>query len=320
MPNIIFFGMQGILSLPPLQALVEAGVKVNAVVIPADRAATLPLPRRVEPPRPAPSDLPMITSYVSPSIVHLAWAQQIPVWQVGSLADPQTLALLIDLQPDVIVVACFPRIFPPTLLQLSRYGCLNLHPSLLPAYRGPLPLFWMARQGERQIGVTLHFLDEGLDTGDIVAQTTFDWPDGISLADLEQRCANEGAQLLLVAMQQLIQGGQLPCHPQPARGSSYFSWPSVEDFYIPTDWEARRAFNFLRLAADWPLVIEVGGEAGRRGDDEAGRRRREETNRRFFAVRAAISYDVKQILDQPYVIENDELWVQFNPGVLKAKV
>lgn len=300
----------GILSLPPLQTLIEAGIEVGAVVIPADRAATLPLPRRVKPPHSAPSDLPIIASYVSPSIVHLAWAQQIPVWQVGSLADPQTLALLMDLQPDVIVVACFSHIFPLTLLQLPRYGCLNLHPSLLPAYRGPLPLFWMARQGERQAGVTLHFLDEGLDTGDIVAQTAFAWPDGISLADLERRCADEGAQLLLVAMQQLAQGGELPRRPQPSEGRSYFSWPSVEDFHIPTDWEAQRAFNFLRLASDWPLMIEV----TRRG------RGNEEVRRHFFTVRTAISYDAQQKLGQSYLIQNDDLWIQFNPGVLRAKI
>jgi methionyl-tRNA formyltransferase len=251
--------------------------------------------------------LPLIDPYFTPNIVPLAWAQHIPVWEVGTLSDAPTRALLADLQPDLIAVACFPYIFPKILLQLPRYGCLNLHPSLLPAYRGPMPLFWMARQGERQAGVTLHFLDEGLDTGDIVAQTAFDWPDGISGADLERRCAVEGAKLLLTAVEQLGLVGDLPRRPQPQPGSSYFSWPAEQDLIIPTHWPARRAFNFIRAAgADWPLVIELGEEAKRRGGGER------------FLIRAASSFDVQATLDQPYLLRGDELSVQFMPGVLQA--
>ena len=223
--RVIYFGMSGIFSRIPLESLLAGGVKVSAIIMPTSTTGK-PLPRRIEPPLPPPSDLPIITPYFSRNIIHVAWEHPIPVWEVGSLSDARTLELLADLQPDLIAVACFPYIFPSALLQLPRYGCLNLHPSLLPAYRGPLPLFWMARQGERRAGVTLHFLDEGLDTGDIVAQTAFDWPDGISGVDLEQRCAEEGAKLLLVALQQLAQGGELPRRPQPKEGSSYFSWPT----------------------------------------------------------------------------------------------
>ena len=110
----------------------------------------------------------------------------------------------------------------------------------------------MARQGERRAGVTLHFLDEGVDSGDIVAQTAFTWPDGISEGELEQRCAEAGAELVLTAVRQLAQGDQLSYRPQPTEGSSYFPWPAEPDFVIPTDWEVRRAFNFLRAASRCP--------------------------------------------------------------------
>jgi methionyl-tRNA formyltransferase len=253
--------------------------------------------------------LPVIDPYFTPTIVHLAWAHSIPVWEVGTLSAAPTRALLANVQPDLIAVACFPYIFPHTLLQLPRYGCLNLHPSLLPAYRGPIPLFWMARQGERQAGVTLHFMDEGLDTGDIVAQTAFDWHDGISGADLERRCTEEGAKLLLAAVEQLGLVGELPRRPQPQAGSSYFSWPAEQDLLIPTHWPARRAFNFIRAAGvDWPLAIEVGKEARERGGGER------------FLIRAAISFDAQATLDQPYLVRGDELWVQFRPGILQAKM
>jgi methionyl-tRNA formyltransferase len=313
---LIFFGMTGVFSRIPLESLLAGGVEISAVVVPTPTTGQ-PLPRRVEPARPDPLALPVIDPYFTPNIVHLAWAHHIPVWEVGTLSDGPTRALLADVQPDLIVVACFPHIFPKTLLQLPRYGCLNLHPSLLPAYRGPIPLFWMARQGERQAGVTLHFLDEELDSGDIVAQRAFDWPEGISGADLERRCAGEGAKLLLAAVEQLASGGKLWRRPQPQAGSSYFSWPAEQDLIIPTHWPARRAFNFIRAAgADWPLMIEIGEEVGRRGGGEAKRRGGGER----FLIRAAISFDAQATLDQPYLILGDELWVQFRPGVLQAKM
>jgi len=311
--RIIFLGMSGSFSRRPLETLLTSGVKVGAVILPAASSSLDPLPRRVEPAQPALSALPVINPYLHPNIIHLAWAQDIPVWEIGSLSDSSTLALLAALKPDLIVVACFPFILPTAVLHLPRYGCLNLHPSLLPAYRGPIPIFWMARQGERQAGVTLHFMNEGLDSGDIVAQTAFDWPDGISGTELEQRCAVAGGVLLLEAVRHLAETGQLPRYPQPRKGSSYFSWPTVEDFVIPTDWEARRAFNFARAAAEWPLVIEV---RERRGGEEA----RKWGNVSRFSIRTAIAYNNQESLDQPYLLSQDEIWIQFNPGVLRVKI
>ncbi|MBE7474705.1 MAG: hypothetical protein DPW09_01800 [Anaerolineae bacterium] len=300
MIRIIFLGMSGSFSRRPLETLLAGGVEVSAVILPAASSSLDPLPRRVEPARPALSALPVINPYLHPNLIHLAWTQDIPVWEIDSLSDPPTLALLAALKPDLIVVACFPFILPAAVLQLPHYGCLNLHPSLLPAYRGPIPIFWMARQGERQAGVTLHFMNEGLDSGDIVAQTAFDWPDGISGRELEQRCAAEGGVLLLEAVRQLAETGQLPGRPQPREGSSYFSWPTDQDLVIPSDWEARRAFNFARAAAEeWPLVIAAGEQ--------------------HFPVGRALGYETDLMLDQPYRFEEGEVWIQFRPGVLRIQ-
>jgi methionyl-tRNA formyltransferase len=291
--------MSGQFSIAPLDRLLKAGAKVGAVVVPGDRACPEPLPRRLEPTTAGPSDLPIIGPDLDHNIVQLAWHRGIPVWEVGLLSEASTLELIAALQPELIVVACFPHIFPAALLQLPRYGCLNLHPSLLPAYRGPAPLFWLARQNERHTGVTLHRLDEGLDTGDIVAQTGFDRLEGMSEAGLEQRCARLGADLLLGAVEQL-KHGSLRHVPQPEVGASYFPWPSASDLVIPTHWPAQRAFNFLRGAENWPLIIQI-------GDTQ-------------FRIRVAISYAFDQQLEQPYLLLGDELWVQFRPGVLRAKI
>jgi methionyl-tRNA formyltransferase len=291
--------MRGQFSTIPLAKLLADKNDICAVVIPANLPGKQP-PRRVEPPPLPPSTIPIINPDLEQDIVHLAWMRQIPVWEVASLSNPATLSLLAGLQPDLISVACFPYIFPAPLLKLPRYGCLNLHPSLLPAYRGPAPLFWIARQDERLTGVTLHFLDEGLDTGDIVAQAHVERPDGISEAELEQRCAEAGAALLLAAIHRLDQGQPLPRRPQTDGEASYFPWPAEADYLIPQNWPARRAFNFLRGAARWPLQVETAGQT--------------------LNIRVAISYSPDQTLDQPHLLFGDEAWLQFQPGVVRAKL
>jgi methionyl-tRNA formyltransferase len=294
--------MKGQFSRIPLEKLLAARIDVGGVMVPASPPTAKHLPRRVEPGQAAFSDLPIVEPYLEQTVIQLAWAHQIPVWEVGSLNQPATMALLAELQPELIVVVCFPRIFPPALLALPRFGCLNLHPSLLPAYRGPAPLFWIARQDERETGVTLHFLDEGIDSGDIVGQAAFEREDGLSEAELEQRCAAVGADLLITAIRQLEAEQPLPGTPQPEAGASYFPWPGEADYVIPNHWPARRAFNFLRGAAGWPLKVLIEAEA------------------RTFIIRVAISYSAEQQLEQPYQLFGDEAWFQFQPGVLRAKI
>ena len=297
MIRLLFFGMTGLFSKIPFASLLTTAANICAVIVPTESPARSSLPRPVAPPPLPPSALPLLTPHLRESIIHLAWQQSIPVWEVGRLREQKTLSLLAALQPDLICVACFPYIFPPALLSLPRYGCLNLHPSLLPAYRGPTPLFWLVRQGETQAGVTLHFLSEGVDQGDIVAQTAFPLPEGISELELTRRCALEGAALLTAAIQQL-ERGPLPRRPQPL-GGSYFPAPTAADMRIPLTWPAHRAFNFLRAADAWPLLLEL-GEAE-------------------LLVAQALSYDQAQTLPAPFIVQGAEIWVQFTPGVLKVR-
>jgi methionyl-tRNA formyltransferase len=287
--------MTGRFSLPPLQTLLENGVPVEAVILPALWPLAGSRPRRL----PVADITPELCLTVT-NILHLAWAHGLPVWEVSHLAHPATLEFVAGLQPDLMAVACFPHKFPPELLAIPRYGGVNLHPSLLPAYRGPAPLFWQARQGEPQTGVTLHYLDNGLDTGDIVAQTSFPWPEGIIQAALQSRCAAMGADLLLAAVRQLAATGNLPRRPQSSTGGSYFPEPAAGDCLIPFTWPARRAFNFLRGANEWPLAIDLGGER--------------------LPVRAAINYEPEGRVGQAVVRRGDEALVQFSPGLVRVSL
>jgi methionyl-tRNA formyltransferase len=198
--RIVYFGMTGLFSIAPLKQLIGTGMEIVAVVIPQYHRLA---PVLVKPQPPGPSDLPLLSSYLQENIVHVAWQHQIPVWEVGKLTESATIDQIAQFRSDLICVVCFPYIFPKVLLELPQYGCINLHPSLLPAYRGAMPIQQIIQHGERRSGVTLHFMDEGIDTGEIISQVAFDLPAGITEIELTQRCAIAGATLLVETVENL---------------------------------------------------------------------------------------------------------------------
>jgi len=236
--RLIFLGIRSAFSHSVLEALLRAGFQPSTLIIPSAPplpGEKLPALQLVEPP-----NLPLLPA----DTVSLAHAAGVPVWEAGRLRAPEMLAALRALAPDVMVTACFPRRLPSEWLAAPRLGSLNLHPSLLPAYRGPAPLFWQFRNDERRTGVTLHLMDENTDTGDIVAQSEVTFPDGIGYAEAEALTARAGAALLITALQR----GAWPRVRQPETGVSLAPYPTRVDLIIPTDWPARRAYNFARGA------------------------------------------------------------------------
>jgi len=303
MTRIIFLGMLGAFSQAPLVALLEAGMDVRAVVVPADPATpppALPVVRPAPPPV-ARSRLPVLRPAVARTIVHIAWERALPVVEVGRLDDPRMVSLLASYAPDVIAVACFDRKVPRAVLDLPPLGCLNVHPSLLPANRGPAPLFWTFRHGDAETGVTIHLMSEELDAGDILVQERLAVPDGITGDELERRTATLGGGLLVWAIRALAAGTATPRPQQPELASAY-PYPSATDFVVTPEHSARRAFNFLRGAAHWggPLTIQIGATR--------------------FPVTEALDYRTSATLPAPYVRRDDELWVQCTPGVVHVRI
>jgi methionyl-tRNA formyltransferase len=283
------------LSRAPLLALLDAGIEVCGVLIPAERGAA-PMARLAPPPSRSP--LPIAGRYVAPGIVEIAWERGIAVFAAGKLTDSAVVATLAELRPDVACAACFPKRIPAALLRLPPLGWLNIHPSLLPAYRGPAPLFWAFRNGETSIGVTIHFMDEGFDTGDIAAQAPLALPDGAGGAQADRMCAALGGRLLVEVLRRQQQGN-VERRPAAA-GGSYESWPAPQDWIISTSWPARRAFNFMRGTDDWLQRYEVvaGGER--------------------LILTAALSYDPAEALGVPFIRSGREVAIQCTPGVLRA--
>ncbi len=209
----------------------------------------------------------------------------------------QTLAVLADLKPDVICVACFPRLLPEKLLSLPKYGAMNLHPSLLPAYRGPSPLFWIFHDGLEHAGITLHLMEAHADTGDIVSQKPIILRDGITFSEAERVCSGEGARLILEALR-AIREGKFMHTPQPPTNAPRAPNPTEQDYIITPDWSARRAFNFIRGIAEWnhPITLAITGKR--------------------LIVRAAIAFDEKEELREAYQ-PSDELWrIRCSKGTL----
>lgn len=297
--RVLYLGMSGEFSYLPLLALLKAGVAVCGVVAMGEKTADS-TPISLLTPQRTVSELSLINPFHLQHIVHLAWEHNIPAFEVIQLKHPDTVATLAALQPDVACVACFSRKIPPVLLALPRYGFLNVHPSLLPAYRGPAPLFWQFRQGEPHTGVTVHWMDEGLDTGDVVLQTAVSFPDGIPGSQADRLCAQAGGELLVQAIQQLPNG--LPRLPQSsmAVAASYHPWPKTADFALSTHWSAKRAFNFIRGTSLWGMSYDI----------HMGEKR--------VVIETAVSYHPTAQLNTPLVETADELHIQFNPGVLYA--
>ncbi|HEY7342935.1 MAG TPA: formyltransferase family protein [Ktedonobacterales bacterium] len=294
--RVIFCGMTGMFSLVVLEQLLRAGVEVVAVALPALRGRAgqppLLLPRR------SMARGIVMAGGAPRTILDLAAERDIPVLELGGPEVPDALARL---DFDAITVACFSRRLPASLLRLPRLGCLNVHPSLLPAHRGPDPLFWIFHDGDEAGGVTIHLMDEGFDTGPIVLCETVPLTDGMSAAMLDLVCARRGGALLAEALAALAAGTIQP-QPQDAAHSSYQSWPGEDDYIISPAWSARRAYRFIH-------GIGGRGEPIRFVADDA-----------TFTIRAALNYDADATLDAPWQLDGDVLAAQCSPGVLRCQI
>ncbi len=251
-PRVIFVGMECPFSRPALAALLAAGCDLRAIVVPR-RPGHASAPGPALPPGRA---LPVLTH--SGALPLLAQARQhgVPVLPAGRKWDPHLLTTLAQQQPDLLCVACYPWLLPPAALALPRWSALNIHPSLLPAHRGPQPLFWTFHAGLEGAGVTLHQMDQGADTGPIVAQTALPLPDGLTYSQAETRLAQQGARLLTQAITTLDHRPPATT-PQPAHGASWAPQPTGDDFVVTTAWTARRAYNFIRGVAGWGQPISL---------------------------------------------------------------
>lgn len=178
----------------------------------------------------------------------------IPVYQPAKARDPEFVKLLDGLKADGIVVAAYGQILPESILNLTKYGCLNVHASLLPAYRGADPIQWAVINGEEVTGVTIMQMDKGLDTGDILTQETVPLAPDETGDSLYEKLGICGAQLLLRTLKELEEGTVVPVK-QPAESTTAYA-SRLDKQMGHLDWmrPAEELERLVRGLNSWPAA------------------------------------------------------------------
>jgi methionyl-tRNA formyltransferase len=231
--RLVFMGTAD-LACASLQALVSSpALQVLAVVTQPDR----PKGRDLKP--------------QSSPVKTLALKLHLPVLQPERARHESFLADLRPLAPDLIIVAAYGQILPQTLLDLPRFGCLNVHTSLLPKYRGAAPIQWALLNDDAETGVTIMKMNAGLDTGDILTTQTTAITDTDNAQSLHDRLAMLGAELLVRTIPDHV-AGKISPRPQPADGASYARKITKEDGHLDWTQPARPLWNRIRAFTPWP--------------------------------------------------------------------
>lgn len=222
------------LACPSLEALAAAArYQVSAVVTQPDKPKGRELKLQPTP------------------VKKVALAHKLPVLQPERARAEDFLVQLRQLAPDLIVVVAYGQILPQAVLDLPRFGCVNVHTSLLPKYRGAAPIQWALLNGESETGVTIMKMDAGLDTGPILSQARTPIANTDNAQTVHDRLAKLGADLLSRTVPNYTAGRITP-RPQPEDGASYARKISKEDGRIDWSKPAREIWNQIRAFTPWP--------------------------------------------------------------------
>ena len=233
--RIVFMGTPEF-AVPSLKALVEAGYEICGVFTQPDKPKNRGMKLQAGP------------------VKEYALSVGLPVFQPLKMRDGEALAILQGLKPDLIAVAAYGKILPVDILELPPLGCVNVHSSLLPKYRGAAPINWAILNGEDETGVTIQRMAEGIDTGDILAQAGT--PIGINenAAQLLVRLAQMGAELLVKTVRKL-EDGSAKATPQDESCASHAPMLSKELSTMNWRKTARQLHDQVRGLYPWPSAV-----------------------------------------------------------------
>jgi methionyl-tRNA formyltransferase len=221
-----------------------ARVSLDALAYQADFAVVAVV---TQPDRPRGRELKLHASPVKEA----ATRRKFPVLQPERARNEEFIAELRGLRPDLIAVAAYGQILPKAILELPRFGCLNVHTSLLPKYRGAAPIQWAILNDEPETGVTIMKMDAGLDTGDILTQVKTPIHAQDNAQALHDRLGELGAALLVSTIREHVTGNITP-RPQPAAGASQARKLTKEDGRLDWSQPARALWNRVRAFTPWP--------------------------------------------------------------------
>ena len=230
--RIVFMGTPDF-SVPTLKALVDAGHDVAAVVTQPDK------------PKGRGKEMQMTPVKVQ------ALEYKIPVYQPVKARDPEFVSLLKEMQPDAMVVAAFGQLLPKTILDIPQYGCVNIHASLLPKYRGAAPIQWAVINGDPYTGVSTQRMDEGVDTGDIILEEKVEIRPDETGGSLFDRLAEVGAELCVKTIE-AIENGTAVYTPQDNSKATHTAKIHKELGSIDWTKSAKEIECLIRGLNPWP--------------------------------------------------------------------
>lgn len=230
--KIVFMGTPEF-AVPCLQKIIDEGHEVLAVVTQPDK------------PKGRGKKLAM------PPVKELALKYNIDVYQPVKAREDSFVEKLKEINPELIVVVAFGQILPKSILDIPKFGCVNVHASLLPKYRGAAPLNWVIINGEEKTGVTTMYMDVGLDTGDMILKSEIPLDDEITAGELHDKMMAQGAEVLKDTID-LISKGEAPREKQNDEETCYS--PIMDKSLGNIDWSksATDIHNLIRGVNPWP--------------------------------------------------------------------
>jgi len=297
--KMIFFGTLSLFSYEVLSALLRLKTDIKAIVIAKHAPDKIHTNKDLS--------INLIQTFKHKTIELLAVEQNIPVIYVNNINDPQLFEQLKACITDLFVVACFPYLIPQAIYELPKLTSVNIHPSLLPAFRGPSPIFWQLKAGHKSIAVTIHKLNQQFDRGKILRQKAISIKDGMRGRAIDRLLGRRAAKMLvsLLKKQGLAKtdNWQDLRQDQPIdaiKNTDYFPMPNARDFIIPLTWPARRAFNFMRGTEEWNVAYSI------------------EIDNRTFLLSRALAYAPAGRQPLSYQINADIITIRFAQGILQA--
>lgn len=230
--RIVFMGTPDF-SVPALEALAGAGHQVVAAV--------------TQPDKPKGRGKAVQMTPVKEKALELG----IPVYQPVKVREPEFVEKLRSMEPDAIVVVAFGQILPKSILELPKYGCINIHASLLPKYRGAAPIQWAVIDGEKESGITTMYMDEGLDTGDMLEKVVIPLEEKETGGSLHDKLSAAGGQLILSTLKGLEEG-TLKGTPQGDSDTCYAKMLKKSLGDIDWTMEAAAIERLIRGLNPWP--------------------------------------------------------------------
>ena len=252
--DIVLLGRHCRFTATVLQALIEEGHRILLVVV----AAPSPGCRVVIPAATKPR-ISLATPSALPTVAGLAWSSGAKLVETSREELASLPRRFRELREGVLISACFPWKLPLDVLGAPPLGALNVHPSLLPAHRGPDPVFWALHAGDVTSGATVHWMNRELDAGPILAQESFDLPLRSRAVEIEHTAVSIGARLLVDKLRTLSETDAPAIVTPLADLSPIEPQPTSQDLRLDTSWDAERAFRFIYgTAPDYgPLTLQM---------------------------------------------------------------